>query len=183
MSANLAGLLYLVAGSLFIMALRGLSSPASSRQGNIYGMVGMAIAVLTTLALAKPVGVLPWLLIISGLTIGGVIGGITAKRIPMTAMPQLVAAFHSLVGLAAVFVAAAAFYAPDAFGISTDGVIHAQSRIEMALGGAIGAITFTGSIIAFLKLDGRMSGSPIMTERQTWVFPPAPVPRRQCLSS
>ena len=162
MSANLAGLLYLVAGSLFIMALRGLSSPASSRQGNIYGMVGMAIAVLTTLALAKPVGVLPWLLIISGLTIGGVIGGITAKRIPMTAMPQLVAAFHSLVGLAAVFVAAAAFYAPDAFGISTDGVIHAQSRIEMALGGAIGAITFTGSIIAFLKLDGRMSGSPIM---------------------
>ena len=162
MSANLAGLLYLVAGSLFIMALRGLSSPASSRQGNNYGMVGMAIAVLTTLALAKPVGVLPWLLIISGLTIGGVIGGITAKRIPMTAMPQLVAAFHSLVGLAAVFVAAAAFYAPDAFGISTDGVIHAQSRIEMALGGAIGAITFTGSIIAFLKLDGRMSGSPIM---------------------
>ena len=162
MSANLAGLLYLVAGSLFIMALRGLSSPASSRQGNNYGMVGMAIAVLTTLALAKPVGVLPWLLIISGLTIGGVIGGITAKRIPMTAMPQLVAAFQSLVGLAAVFVAAAAFYAPDAFGISTDGVIHAQSRIEMALGGAIGAITFTGSIIAFLKLDGRMSGSPIM---------------------
>ncbi len=162
MSANLAALLYLVAGALFIMALRGLSSPASSRQGNMYGMIGMTIAVLTTLALAKPVGVLPWLLIVGGLAIGAVIGGITAKRIPMTAMPQLVAAFHSLVGLAAVFVAAAAFYAPDAFGIATDGVIHAQSRIEMALGAAIGAITFTGSVIAFLKLDGRMSGAPIL---------------------
>ncbi|MFT3672778.1 NAD(P)(+) transhydrogenase (Re/Si-specific) subunit beta [Aestuariivirga sp.] len=162
MSANLAALLYLVAGALFIMALRGLSSPATSRQGNMYGMVGMTIAVLTTLALAKPVGVLPWLLIVGGLAIGAVIGGITAKRIPMTAMPQLVAAFHSLVGLAAVFVAAAAFYAPDAFGIATDGVIHAQSRIEMSLGAAIGAITFTGSVIAFLKLDGRMSGAPIL---------------------
>ncbi len=162
MSANLAALLYLVAGALFIMALRGLSSPASSRQGNMFGMLGMTIAVLTTLALAKPVGVLPWLLIMGGLGIGAVIGGITAKRIPMTAMPQLVAAFHSLVGLAAVFVAAAAFYAPDAFGIATDGVIHKQSLIEMSLGAAIGAITFTGSIIAFLKLDGRMSGAPIL---------------------
>ncbi|MBK8770859.1 MAG: NAD(P)(+) transhydrogenase (Re/Si-specific) subunit beta [Rhizobiales bacterium] len=162
MSANLAALLYLVAGALFIMALRGLSSPASSRQGNMFGMVGMTIAVLTTLALAKPVGVLPWLLIVGGLGIGAVIGGITAKRIPMTAMPQLVAAFHSLVGLAAVFVAAAAFYAPDAFGIATDGVIHKQSLIEMSLGAAIGAVTFTGSIIAFLKLDGRMSGAPIL---------------------
>jgi H+-translocating NAD(P) transhydrogenase subunit beta len=162
MSANLAAVLYLVAGSLFIMALRGLSSPATSRSGNMYGMVGMAIAVLTTLALAKPVGFLPWVLIIAGLGIGAVIGGITAKRIPMTAMPQLVAAFHSLVGLAAVFVAAAAFYAPDAFGIASNGVIHPQSLIEMALGAAIGAVTFTGSIIAFLKLDGRMSGSPIM---------------------
>jgi H+-translocating NAD(P) transhydrogenase subunit beta len=162
MSANLAAVLYLVAGSLFIMALRGLSSPATSRTGNMYGMVGMGIAVLTTLALAKPIGFLPWLLIIGGLGIGAVVGGITAKRIPMTAMPQLVAAFHSLVGLAAVFVAAAAFYAPDAFGIASNGEIHASSRIEMALGAAIGAITFTGSIIAFLKLDGRMSGSPIM---------------------
>ncbi len=162
MSANLAAVLYLVAGSLFIMALRGLSSPATSRTGNMYGMVGMGIAVLTTLALAKPIGVLPWLLIIAGLGIGAVIGGITAKRIPMTAMPQLVAAFHSLVGLAAVFVAAAAFYAPDAFGIATNSVIHPQSLIEMGLGAAIGAVTFTGSIIAFLKLDGRMSGSPIM---------------------
>ncbi len=162
MSANLAAVLYLVAGALFIMALRGLSSPASSRQGNMFGMIGMAIAVLTTLALAKPVGVLPWVLIVAGLGVGAVIGGITAKRIPMTAMPQLVAAFHSLVGLAAVFVAAAAYYAPDAFGIASNGEIHKQSLIEMSLGAAIGAITFTGSIIAFLKLDGRMSGAPIM---------------------
>ena len=150
MSANFAAVLYLVAGSMFIMALRGLSSPATSRTGNTYGMVGMGIAVLTTLALAKPSSPIVWILILAGIGIGAVIGGITAKRIPMTAMPQLVAAFHSLVGLAAVFVAAAAFYAPDAFGIATDGVIHSSSRIEMALGAAIGAITFTGSIIAFL---------------------------------
>jgi H+-translocating NAD(P) transhydrogenase subunit beta len=162
MTANLAAVLYLVAGSLFIMALRGLSSPASSRQGNLYGMIGMGLAVLTTLALAKPANALTWGLIIAGLAIGAVIGGITARRIPMTAMPQLVAAFHSLVGLAAVFVAAAAFYAPDAFGITSNGVISFASRIEMALGAAIGALTFTGSIIAFLKLDGRMSGAPIM---------------------
>jgi H+-translocating NAD(P) transhydrogenase subunit beta len=162
MSANLAAVLYLVAGALFIMALRGLSSPASSRQGNLFGMVGMGIAVLTTLALAKPTGVLPWVLIIAGLGTGAVVGGITAKRIPMTAMPQLVAAFHSLVGLAAVFVAAAAYYAPDAFGIATDGHIHKQSLIEMSLGAAIGAVTFTGSIIAFLKLNAMMSGAPIL---------------------
>jgi NAD(P) transhydrogenase subunit beta len=162
MSANLAALLYLIAGGLFIMALRGLSSPVTSRQGNLYAMIGMAIAIVTTLALAAPQGVLPWILIIAGLGIGGAIGAVIAKRIEMTAMPQLVAAFHSLVGLAAVFVAAAAFYAPDAFGIATAGEIHAQSRIEMALGGAIGALTFTGSIIAFLKLDGRMSGKPII---------------------
>jgi H+-translocating NAD(P) transhydrogenase subunit beta len=162
MSVNLAAVLYLVAGSLFIMALRGLSHPSSSRQGNLYGMIGMGVAVLTTLALAKPVGALPWLLILGGLGLGAVIGGVTAKRIAMTAMPQLVAAFHSLVGLAAVFVAAAAFYAPDAFGIATNGVIKGASLIEMAVGAAIGAITFTGSVIAFLKLDGRMSGAPIM---------------------
>jgi NAD(P) transhydrogenase subunit beta len=162
MSANLAALLYLVAGALFIMALRGLSSPESSRQGNMYGMVGMAIAVLTTLAIAAPTSPMVWALIIGGIAIGGAIGAYAAKNIAMTAMPQLVAAFHSLVGLAAVFVAAAAFYAPDAFGIATGGEIHGQSRIEMALGAAIGAITFTGSIIAFLKLDGRMSGAPIM---------------------
>ena len=162
MSINLAALLYLVSGSLFIMALRGLSSPASSRKGNLYGMVGMAIAMFTTLAVAMPNSPLAWALIIGGIAIGGGIGAYLARTIAMTAMPQLVAAFHSLVGLAAVCVAAAAFYAPDAFGIATDGLIHPQSRIEMALGAAIGALTFTGSIIAFLKLDGRMSGAPIM---------------------
>jgi NAD(P) transhydrogenase subunit beta len=162
MSVNLAALLYLVSGALFIMALRGLSSPATSRQGNLYGMVGMGIAILTTLAVAAPTNPIVWLVILAGIAIGGGIGAYLARTIAMTAMPQLVAAFHSLVGLAAVFVAAAAFYAPDAFGIATDGVIHAQSRIEMSLGAAIGALTFTGSVIAFLKLDGRMSGSPIL---------------------
>ena len=162
MSASFAALLYLVAGAMFIMALRGLSSPESSRAGNTYGMAGMAISILTTLAIAAPTNPLVWLLIIVGIAIGGSIGAFTARRIAMTAMPQLVAAFHSLVGLAAVFVAAAAFYAPDAFGIASAGEIHGQSRIEMALGAAIGAVTFTGSIIAFLKLDGRMSGAPIM---------------------
>ncbi len=162
MSASFAALLYLVAGALFIMALRGLSNPESARAGNTYGMVGMTIAVLTTLAIAAPSDPTVWLLIIAGIAIGGAIGAFAAKRIAMTAMPQLVAAFHSLVGLAAVFVAAAAFYAPDAFGIATDGEIHGQSLIEMGLGAAIGAVTFTGSIIAFLKLDGRMSGAPIM---------------------
>jgi proton-translocating NAD(P)+ transhydrogenase subunit beta len=162
MSASFAALLYLVAGAMFIMALRGLSSPESSRAGNTYGMAGMAISILTTLAIAAPTNPLVWLLIIGGIAIGGSIGAFTARRIAMTAMPQLVAAFHSLVGLAAVFVAAAAFYAPDAFGIASAGEIHGQSRIEMALGAAIGAVTFTGSIIAFLKLDGRMSGAPIM---------------------
>ncbi len=162
MSASIAAILYLVAGSMFIMALRGLSSPESSRSGNTYGMLGMTLAVLTTLAIAAPTNPVVWVLIIGGIAIGGGIGAVAAKRIAMTAMPQLVAAFHSLVGLAAVFVAAAAFYAPDAFGIASAGVIHGESRIEMALGAAIGAVTFTGSIIAFLKLDGRMSGSPIM---------------------
>jgi NAD(P) transhydrogenase subunit beta len=162
MSANFAALLYLVSGALFIMALRGLSSPATSRQGNLYGMVGMGIAILTTLAVARPHGFGAWAMIIGGLAIGGGIGAVVARRIPMTAMPQLVAFFHSLVGLAAVMVAAGAFYAPSAFNIGVPGAIHAQSLVEMSLGAAIGAITFTGSIIAFLKLDGRMSGKPIM---------------------
>ena len=161
MSANLAALLYLVSGALFIMALRGLSSPATSRQGNMYGMVGMAIAILTTLA-TMHLSPMVIGLVALGLGIGAVIGGTAAKKIAMTAMPQLVAAFHSLVGLAAVFVALAAFYAPEAFHIVVDGLIQPISRIEMSLGAAIGAITFTGSIIAFLKLDGRMSGAPIM---------------------
>ncbi|RUX94269.1 MULTISPECIES: NAD(P)(+) transhydrogenase (Re/Si-specific) subunit beta [unclassified Mesorhizobium] len=161
MNANFASFLYLVSGVLFIMALRGLSHPTTSRQGNLYGMIGMGIAIATTLALATP-SAGRFGLIVLGLAIGGGVGAVTARRIAMTSMPQLVAAFHSLVGLAAVMVAAAAIYAPESFGIGTDGDIHAQALIEMSLGLAIGAITFTGSVIAFLKLDGRMSGKPIM---------------------
>ena len=162
MNANLAALLYLVAGILFILALRGLSSPATSRQGNRFGMIGMAIAIVTTLALRPPSSGLAWLLVILGFAIGGAIGAWRARTIAMTAMPQLVAMFHSLVGLAAVLVAAGALYAPLAFGIAEGDRIHPASIIEMSLGLAIGAVTFTGSIIAFLKLDGRMSGKPIM---------------------
>ncbi|MEP1934096.1 MAG: NAD(P)(+) transhydrogenase (Re/Si-specific) subunit beta [Roseibium sp.] len=161
MSANLTAVLYLVSAVLFIMALRGLSSPESSRQGNTYGMIGMAIAVVTTLFASGITGS-SFLLIVGGVAIGGGIGAIIAKRIPMTAMPQLVAAFHSLVGLAAVFVAASALYAPEAFGIGSAGSIHASAMVEASIGAVIGAITFTGSVIAFLKLDGRMSGKPIM---------------------
>ncbi|WP_439271714.1 NAD(P)(+) transhydrogenase (Re/Si-specific) subunit beta [Pseudochrobactrum sp. HB0163] len=161
MSVNLAAFLYLVSGVLFILALRGLSHPTTSRQGNFYGMLGMGIAIVTTLVLAQPsFGGLA--LIVLGLAIGGGIGAVVAKRIAMTAMPQLVAFFHSLVGLAAVMVAAAALYSPHSFGIGEVGTIHAQALVEMSLGVAIGAITFTGSIIAYLKLDGRMSGKPIM---------------------
>ncbi|MBL0406720.1 NAD(P)(+) transhydrogenase (Re/Si-specific) subunit beta, partial [Microvirga aerilata] len=162
MSANLASILYLVSGVLFILALRGLSHPTTSRQGNLYGMVGMGIAILTTLFVSPPNGFGGWALVILGLAIGGGIGAVIARRVPMTAMPQLVAAFHSLVGLAAVLVAAGALYAPQAFGIGAEGAIHGGSLFEMALGVAIGAITFTGSVIAFLKLDGRMSGKPIL---------------------
>ena len=161
MTGNLAALLYLVAGVLFILALRGLSSPESSRRGNYLGIAGMVIAVLTTLFLARP-GFTGIILIIVGIVIGGGIGALIARRIPMTAMPQLIASFHSLVGLAAVLVAAAALYAPEAFGIGSPGAIHGASLVEMSIGCAIGAITFTGSVIAFLKLDGRMSGAPIL---------------------
>jgi len=161
-NANLAALLYLIAGILFILALRGLSSPASSRQGNRFGMIGMAIAVLTTLALSPPSSAISWLLVVLGVAIGGGIGAWRARTIQMTAMPQLVAMFHSLVGLAAVLVAAGALYAPAAFGIAEGDHIHPASIIEMSLGLAIGAMTFTGSVIAFLKLDGRMSGAPIL---------------------
>jgi NAD(P) transhydrogenase subunit beta len=161
-NANIAAILYLVAGVLFILALRGLSSPASSRQGNRLGMVGMAIAIVTTLLVAGVSDWLSWLLIVGGLAIGGGIGAVMARQVKMTDMPQLVAAFHSLVGMAAVFVAAAALYAPAAFGIGEVGHIHTQALVEMSLGVAIGAFTFTGSVIAFLKLDGRMSGKPIM---------------------
>ncbi len=162
MTADLAALLYLVSGVLFILALRGLSSPESSRRGNNLGMIGMAIAIATTLAVASPSDVLTWGLIVLGVAVGGTVGAITARRIAMTQMPQLVAAFHSLVGLAAVFVAAAALYAPQAFGIGEPGNVHMQSLIEMSLGVAIGAITFSGSVIAFAKLNGNMSGAPII---------------------
>jgi NAD(P) transhydrogenase subunit beta len=166
MSANLAALLYLAAGALFILALRGLSHPASSRRGNMLGMIGMAIAILTTLGLAQP-SLLSWILILAGLGVGAFIGAKTAREIPMTMMPELVAAFHSLVGLAAVFVAASALSAPSAFAILADPQnpalgIKPGSLLEMALGTAIGAITFTGSVIAFAKLSGRMSGKPII---------------------
>ncbi|MCJ2186109.1 NAD(P)(+) transhydrogenase (Re/Si-specific) subunit beta [Novosphingobium beihaiensis] len=151
---------YLVAGVCFILALRGLSSPATSRAGNRYGMFGMAIAVVTTL-ITHEIASLPE--IMGAIAIGGGIGFVIARRIQMTAMPQLVAAFHSLVGLAAVLVAVAAFLNPDAFGIlGADGNILNVSRVEMALGAAIGAITFSGSVIAFAKLNGNMSGSPIL---------------------
>ena len=161
MSENFAAFLYLVSGVLFIMALRGLSHPTTSRQGNLYGMIGMGIAIGTTLLLATPsFGGL--VLILLGLAIGGGAGAYIARSIPMTSMPQLVAGFHSLVGLAAVLVAAAALYTPSSFGIGEVGSIHGQALVEMSLGVAIGAVTFTGSIIAFLKLDGRMSGKPIM---------------------
>ncbi len=162
MSPSLVALLYLVAGVLFILALRGLSSPETSRQGNRFGMIGMAIAVVTTLAWHPPADAVAWGLVVVGMALGGGTGALIARRVPMTAMPQLVAAFHSLVGMAAVLVAAGALYSPAAFGIGTVGNIHTQSLIEMSLGVAIGAVTFTGSVIAFLKLDGRMSGAPIM---------------------
>jgi H+-translocating NAD(P) transhydrogenase subunit beta len=162
MSPNLVALLYLAAGVLFILALRGLSSPETSRQGSLFGVCGMAVALPTTLASHPPTGLGAWILVVVGLGLGGGTGGVIARRVPMTAMPQLVAAFHSLVGLAAVLVAAGALYAPRAFDIGTVGAIHRQSLIEMSIGVAIGAITFTGSVIAFLKLDGRMSGKPIL---------------------
>ena len=162
MSANLAAVLYLVAGVLFILSLRGLSHPSTSRQGNLYGMIGMALAVGTTLLYRLPSGLASWGLVIGGVVIGGGIGAWRARTVQMTAMPQLVAFFHALVGLAAVLVAAGALYAPQAFGIGTAKHIHPASLFEMSLGAAIGAITFTGSIIAFLKLDGRMSGKPIL---------------------
>src|SRR5476651_590336 len=162
MNANLAAVLYLVAGVLFIMSLRGLSSPASSRQGNFFGMIGMAIAVATTLAAHPPADGIGWVLVILGVSIGGSVGAVIARKVPMTSMPELVAAFHSLVGMAAVLVAAGAFYAPEAFDIGTPGNIHGASLVEMSLGVAIGALTFTGSVIAFAKLSGRMNGAPII---------------------
>ena len=163
MTGNLSALAYLVAGICFIMALRGLSHPESARRGNLYGMAGMAIAVLTTLAAPDVVG---YELIVVGVAIGGAIGTIVALRIQMTAMPQLVAAFHSLVGLAAVLVAAAAFSAPDAYGIGTVGNIKLASRIEMSLGAVIGAVTFSGSVVAFAKLQELVGSAPVVFRGQ-----------------
>ena len=163
MTQELAAYGYLISAICFIMALRGLSSPMTSRAGNLYGIVGMVIAIGVTVA--TPGVVSPWL-IVAGLAVGGAVGAFVAWRIQMTALPQLVAAFHSLVGLAAVFVAAAAFVSPDAFGIGSPGKIKMQSLIEMGLGTVIGAITFTGSVVAFAKLQGLVSGSPLMFRGQ-----------------
>jgi NAD(P) transhydrogenase subunit beta len=168
MSASMTSLAYLVAAVLFILALRGLSSPVTSRAGNRFGMIGMTIAVVATL-LHHGMGGWGYLLILFGILIGGGLGVAIALRIQMTALPQLVAAFHSLVGLAAVFVAAAALNAPEAFNIGVPGAIHPESLIEMSLGLAIGAITFSGSLIAFAKLQALMKGAPITFAGQHWL--------------
>jgi NAD(P) transhydrogenase subunit beta len=165
-NANLAAVLYLVSGVLFILALRGLSSPETSRAGNRNGMIGMAIAVATTLATLWTQNVLDALtlgLIAGGVAIGGTVGAVIARRVAMTSMPQLVAAFHSLVGMAACLVAVAAIHTPAAYGIvGPDGAVQMKSLIELSIGLAIGAVTFTGSVIAFAKLNGNMSGAPIL---------------------
>ncbi|KQV62740.1 MULTISPECIES: NAD(P)(+) transhydrogenase (Re/Si-specific) subunit beta [unclassified Caulobacter] len=166
MNANLAAILYIVSGVLFILALRGLSSPVTSQAGNRNGMIGMAIAVGTTLATLWSQGALDVVtlgLILGGVAVGGAVGAVIARKVAMTSMPQLVAAFHSLVGMAACLVAVAAIYTPAAYGIvGQDGAIHLNSLIELSLGLAIGAITFTGSVIAFAKLNGNMGGAPIL---------------------
>jgi NAD(P) transhydrogenase subunit beta len=164
-NANLAAIAYLISGVLFILALRGLSSPETSRQGNRFGMIGMALAVGTALLTLWSHGALDpitLVLILGGVAIGGVVGAIAARKIAMTAMPQLVAAFHSLVGMAACLVAVAAIYTTAAYGIATADGIKLESLIELSLGVAIGAVTFTGSLIAFAKLNGNMSGAPIL---------------------
>lgn len=168
MAQTFSTLAYLVASVLFILALRGLSHPTTSRRGNLFGMVGMAIAILATL-LRPGMEFSGIVIVLVGLVIGGGIGTVLARRIDMTALPQLVAAFHSLVGLAAVFVAAAAFYNPESFGIGHPGHIHGGSLVEMSLGAAIGAITFSGSVIAFAKLQALMSGAPITFRFQHWL--------------
>ncbi len=159
MNETLTALAYLVAAICFIMALRGLSSPETARTGNLYGMAGMAIAIVTTLL--SPEVVSYWLILV-GIVIGGAIGTVIALRIQMTALPQLVAAFHSLVGMAAVFVASAAFLSPESYGIGVAGDIRRASLVEMSLGTAIGAITFSGSVVAFAKLQGLVTGKPLV---------------------
>ncbi|HRX39238.1 MAG: NAD(P)(+) transhydrogenase (Re/Si-specific) subunit beta [Parvularculaceae bacterium] len=162
MKHDLPALLYIASGILFILALRGLSSPETSREGNRFGMIGMTIAILTTLFVLQDKGFGTYLLVILAIAPGAALGALVARKVQMTQMPELVAAFHSLVGLAAVFIAWSAFLAPGAFNIGEPGAIHLQSALEMSLGVAIGAITFSGSVIAFLKLSGRMSGKPIL---------------------
>ena len=166
MNANLAALAYLASGILFILALRGLSSPETSQRGNLFGMLGMGIAIGTSLTMLGAYDPLTWGLILGGLGIGGSIGAVIARRIPMTAMPQLVAAFHSLVGLAAVLVAASALYTPQAFGLGVPGGIKFASLIEMSLGAAIGAMTFSGSLVAFAKLHELVPGAPVVFRGQ-----------------
>ena len=168
MSANLLAIFYLVSGVLFILALRGLSSPETSRQGNFLGIIGMVIAILVTFLSVGNFST-GFFYVLIFLLIGGSIGGFIAFRIPMTAMPELVAGFHSLVGLAAVFVAISAFLNPEVFNLGSVGNIKLASLIEMSLGASIGAITFSGSIIAFLKLRGIMSGAPITFKGQHYI--------------
>ena len=168
MTANLSAIFYLISGILFILALRGLSSPETSRQGNFFGILGMIIAITVTfLSVGNFSSGFIYVLIF--LLIGGLIGAFIAYKIPMTAMPELVAGFHSLVGLAAVFVAVSAFLNPEAFNLGSPGDIKLSSLIEMSIGASIGAITFSGSIIAFLKLRGIMSGSPITFKGQHYI--------------
>ena len=168
LSANPSAIFYLVSGVLFILALRGLSSPDTSRQGNYFGIAGMIIAIIVTFfSIGNFSTSLVYVMIF--LIIGGAIGAIIAFKIPMTAMPELVAGFHSLVGLAAVFVAIAAFLNPAAFNLGVVGDIKLASLIEMSIGAAVGAITFSGSIIAFLKLRGIMSGAPITFKGQHFI--------------
>ena len=168
MSANLSAVFYLISGVLFILALRGLSSPETSRRGNLFGILGMIIAITVTfLTIGNFSNSFIYVLIV--LALGGSIGAFIAYKIPMTAMPELVAGFHSLVGLAAVFVAISAFLNPEAFNLGYPRDIKLSSLIEMSIGAVIGAITFSGSIIAFLKLRGIMSGSPIIFKGQHYI--------------
>ena len=164
-SANLSAIFYLISGVLFILALRGLSSPETSRKGNLFGIIGMIIAITVTFLSIGNFST-GFIYIFIFLLFGGAIGAFIAFRIPMTAMPELVAGFHSLVGLAAVFVAISAFINPAAFNLGLPGDIKLASLIEMSIGAAVGAITFSGSIIAFLKLQGIMSGAPITFKGQ-----------------
>ncbi len=165
MSANQVALAYLVASVFFVLSLKGLSSPLTARRGNLFGIIGMALAVLTTLSVTRN-----WMLIVLGIAVGGTVGAVVARRIQMTAMPELVAAMHSLVGLAAVLIAFAAVHNPGAYGILTaDGIIPRGNRLELFIGTFVGAITFSGSVIAFGKLSGRIRSAPVMFGGQHWV--------------